>query len=60
MTSTCVTGCEVTLEWPEVEYPLPLATAMTIYRFFQEGLLNVLKHADVDEAVASLSVEART
>ncbi len=52
-------GLEVTLEWPVVEYPLPLATAITIYRFFQEALLNVLKHADVDEAVASLSVEER-
>ncbi len=52
-------GLRVTLEWPEVEYPLPLATAVTIYRFFQEGLLNVLKHADVDEAVASLAVDGQ-
>jgi signal transduction histidine kinase len=50
-------GLRVTLEWPDVEYPLPLATAVTIYRFFQEGLLNVLKHAEVDEAVASLTVD---
>jgi signal transduction histidine kinase len=52
-------GLRVTLEWPMVEYPLPLATAVTIYRFFQEALLNVLKHADVDEAVASLAVDGR-
>jgi signal transduction histidine kinase len=50
-------GLRVALEWPNVEYPLPLATAVTLYRFFQEGLLNVLKHADVDEAVASLTVD---
>jgi signal transduction histidine kinase len=47
------------LEWPVDEYPLPLATAVTVYRFFQEALLNVLKHADVDEAVASLTVDGR-
>jgi signal transduction histidine kinase len=52
-------GLRVTLEWPDTEYPLPLATAVTLYRFFQEGLLNVLKHADVDEAVASLTVDGR-
>jgi two-component system sensor histidine kinase NreB len=52
-------GLRVTLEWPVVEYPLPLATAVTIYRFFQEALLNVLKHADVDDAVASLTVDGR-
>ncbi len=52
-------GLRVALEWPTVEYPVPLATAVTIYRFFQEALLNVLKHADVDEAVASLSVDGR-
>jgi signal transduction histidine kinase len=52
-------GLRVTLEWPVDEYPLPLATAVTVYRFFQEALLNVLKHADVDEAVASLTVEGQ-
>jgi signal transduction histidine kinase len=52
-------GLRVTLEWPDREYPLPLATGVTLYRFFQEGLLNVLKHAEVDEAVASLTVDGR-
>ena len=52
-------GLVVELEWPVVEYPLPLATAVTVYRFFQEALLNVLKHAEVDEAVASLTVDTR-
>ncbi len=52
-------GLNVSLEWPVAEYPLPLVTAVTVYRFFQEALLNVLKHAEVDEAVASLTVDAR-
>jgi signal transduction histidine kinase len=28
-------GLAVELEWPVIEYPLPLATAVTVYRFFQ-------------------------
>jgi signal transduction histidine kinase len=32
-------------------------TAVTVYRFFQEALLNVVKHADVDEASADLRVD---
>ena len=35
------------------------ATAVTVYRFFQEALLNVVKHADVDEAWATLDVDER-
>ena len=42
----------VRLSWPEQPYPLPLVSAVTVYRFFQEALLNVVKHADVDEAEA--------
>ena len=47
----------VRLSWPDEPYPLPLVSAVTVYRFFQEALLNVVKHADVDEADASLAVE---
>jgi signal transduction histidine kinase len=47
----------VRLRWPQEAYPLPLVSAVTVYRFFQEALLNVVKHADVDEANASLAVE---
>lgn len=47
----------VRLSWPEQPYPLPLVSAVTVYRFFQEALLNVVKHADVDAADASLAVE---
>lgn len=50
-------GLHVAVEWPESPYPLPLASAVTVYRFFQEALLNVVKHADVDDAVVSLVVE---
>ncbi|HVV30097.1 MAG TPA: ATP-binding protein [Mycobacteriales bacterium] len=48
---------QVDLQWPAVPRPLPMATAVTVYRFFQESLLNVVKHAEVDVAVASLSFE---
>jgi signal transduction histidine kinase len=48
---------DVDLSWPVEAYPLPLVTAITTYRFFQEGLLNVVKHADVDAASAQLWVD---
>jgi signal transduction histidine kinase len=50
-------GLEVHISWPESAYPLPLASAITVYRFFQEALLNVVKHADVDDAYVSLRVD---
>jgi signal transduction histidine kinase len=50
-------GLTVQVSWPESAYPLPLASAITVYRFFQEALLNVVKHADVDDAFVSLRIE---
>jgi signal transduction histidine kinase len=50
-------GLCVQVQWPLSAYPLPLASAVTIYRFFQEALLNVVKHADVDDASLSLVIE---
>jgi signal transduction histidine kinase len=52
-------GLGVHLSWPETPFPLPLASAITVYRFFQEALLNVVKHADVDDAALSLEVTGR-
>ncbi len=49
-------GLGIEVVWPASPYPLPLASAVTVYRFFQEALLNVVKHADVDEAVVELDV----
>ena len=49
-------GLAVHVRWPEAPYPLPLASAITVYRFFQEALLNVVKHADVDDAEVALEV----
>ena len=48
---------DVRISWPAEPYPLPLVSAVTVYRFFQEALLNVVKHADVDQAEASLAIE---
>lgn len=50
-------GLQVSVEWPDSAYPLPLASAVTVYRFFQEALLNVVKHADVDDAVVLLRID---
>jgi signal transduction histidine kinase len=50
-------GLVVHVDWPDSPYPLPLAAAITVYRFFQEALLNVVKHADVDDARLVLRVE---
>lgn len=50
-------GLRVAVEWPESPYPLPLASAITVYRFFQEALLNVVKHADVDDACVRLWID---
>jgi signal transduction histidine kinase len=52
-------GLGVHLTWPQTPFPLPLASAITVYRFFQEALLNVVKHADVDDAALSLEVTGR-
>ena len=53
-------GLEVEIDWPDSPYPLPLVTAVTLYRFFQESLLNVVKHADVDDAHITLAVDEQT
>jgi signal transduction histidine kinase len=50
-------GVSVEVSWPATPHPLPLVTAITVYRFFQEALLNVVKHADVDWAQAALVVD---
>ena len=50
-------GLAVSLSWPDEPHPLPLVSAITVYRFFQEALLNVVKHADVDAARAELHVD---
>lgn len=50
-------GLQVRVLWPAEPTPLPLTVAIIVYRFFQEGLLNVVKHADVDAATVRLVVE---
>lgn len=43
-------GLRVAIDWPQDARPVPIASAVTVFRFFQESLLNVVKHADVDDA----------
>jgi signal transduction histidine kinase len=49
---------EVCVRWPAEPVPLPLASAVTLYRFFQEALVNIVKHAGVDDAELALEVRA--
>ncbi len=48
----------VDVHWPDEPVALPLVHAVTLYRFFQEALLNVVKHADVEDAELVLEVRA--
>lgn len=50
-------GLQVRVLWPTAPTPMPLTAAIIVYRFFQEGLLNVVKHADVDAATVRLAVD---
>ena len=47
---------EVSVRWPAQPVALPLVSAVTLYRFFQEALVNVVKHAGVDAAELALEV----
>jgi signal transduction histidine kinase len=49
---------DVAVRWPAEPVPLPLVSAVTLYRFFQEALVNVVKHAGVDDAELALEVHA--
>lgn len=49
-------GLQVEVAWPEDPQPLALVPAITVYRFYQEALVNVVKHADVDTARLRLDV----
>jgi signal transduction histidine kinase len=47
---------EVAVRWPADPVALPLVSAVTLYRFFQEALVNVVKHSGVDDAELALEV----
>lgn len=53
-------GLLVRLRWPAQGRRLPLATAVTAYRFFQESLLNVVKHAEEPRARLELAFDGDT
>lgn len=49
-------GLSVTLKWPQEQRRLPLVTAVTLFRFFQETLRNVAHHCDDAAATARLEL----
>jgi signal transduction histidine kinase len=48
---------EIKIQWnfEQIEKPLQSVTNITIYRFFQEGLSNILKHSRATKAYLSLT-----
>lgn len=50
-------GLRVALRWTDQPVPLPVTVAVVVYRFFQEALLNVVKHAEGDHATACLAID---
>lgn len=48
---------QVEWDWPAPAVELPEAIALTVYRFLQEALSNVGKHAGVDYAEAGLAID---
>jgi signal transduction histidine kinase len=49
-------GLEVTVDGPETLPPLPAAVEVAAYRIVQEGLMNVVKHADAQNCHIRLTV----
>lgn len=53
-------GARIAVDWPTTPHRVPMAIAVTVYRFFQEALVNAAKHADGDDARLSLSIDDGT
>ena len=53
---------EIKIKWnfEQIQKPLPSITKITIYRLFQEGLNNILKHSKATEAYLSLTSSEST
>ncbi len=53
---------EIKIKWniEQIQKPLPSITNITIYRLFQEGLNNILKHSRATEAYLSLTFSEGT
>lgn len=45
--------------WPAADHAMPVSLATVVFRFVQEALMNVVKHANTDDAYVSLDVEGR-
>ena len=52
-------GLLVNVDWPSASTPIPYSHAVTVYRFIQEGLSNVAKHAQVPSADVTFSASER-
>ncbi len=46
--------------WPDADHAMPVSVATVCYRFVQEAIMNVTKHASTDECFVALGVEGRT
>jgi len=45
------------MSWPAEDLPMPVSLATVCYRFVQEAVMNVTKHANVDECFVALTVD---
>jgi len=51
------TGISIHFNHPALKRKIPWETSITVYRIIQEGLNNIVKHAEVSEASVQISVK---
>ncbi|HVE99043.1 MAG TPA: ATP-binding protein [Mycobacteriales bacterium] len=45
--------------WPGDDHAMPVSLATVVYRFVQEAMMNVAKHANTDDAYVAVHIEGR-